>query len=573
MSKYISLIFDNNKKGYLISKILTNNFINYTDFIITDELNNIMLAKNYDNYEELKLNFNIDDTTVHNEFTDFILNWASYLKTNKKNIHKNLKKYIYNDFNNKPQYVQMFYNFIIDYKEFEINYKVENLVKLIPELNRSIFNKILFTKNNDLILKPINNNNILKEAFKNILTDYKIKYDYSPSNGFFYINVDNLIKNELQNLNLKNISLNEINHKDIFDKSNLTKNISDVFIKYNKTKNNYEFMDLFESKNCYATQTKGTNNQCYTYILDCLLNFNADGFLNCNLDDNNFFDATTQEINSIHPIIALRTLEKFGFEKILAYDQTLNHNILLIEEFSTWFNRIVKNTSIPEKIRENIKKNKKFEIYMLNLVNYVNKNPAILNKDIDYKQKTLYQKKNIVNNETINMIQILDLVESNIKLILMEIKNYKKSNNNNINYLAQLYNNYLKPLYYDKIRDTHKNKNYKIEKAIKIPSSSLGLFNIFIGYVEDLRQQNIYIRPNEFEKIEEKLKKTVILEKEIFDILIMLFKYLQYIELFKNYKSEELTIEKIHYITNTYYNYIEKKLNDELEIIKLIKSI
>mgnify|MGYP003872779577 CR=1 FL=1 len=81
-------------------------------------------------------------------------------------------------------------------------------------------------------------------------------------------------------------------------------------------------------------------------------------------------------------------------------------------------------------------------------------------------------------------------------------------------------------------------KNYKIEKAIKIPSSSLGLFNIFIGYVEDLRQQNIYIRPNEFEKIE---------EKELFEKLIKIkgigpkiaFKVVS------NSKGEELRFEKI----------------------------
>ena len=88
MSKYISLIFDNNKKGFLISKILTNNFINYTDFIITDELKNIILAKNYDNYEDLKKSYGIDEKTVHYEFIDFLFNWGAFLKTHKKKLFK-----------------------------------------------------------------------------------------------------------------------------------------------------------------------------------------------------------------------------------------------------------------------------------------------------------------------------------------------------------------------------------------------------------------------------------------------------------------------------------------------------
>lgn len=573
MSKYISLIFDNNKKGYLISKILTNNFINFNDFIVTDELKNIMLAKNYDDNNELKKSLHIDDTTINNtihfEFIDFILNWASFLKTQKNKINRTLKKYIYKDFNNLPQNVQMFFNFIIDYNNGNINYKVDNLIKLIPEINKDIFKFVLFTKNNNLILKPNNDINILKDTFREILVNYKINYVYKQSSSFFNINVDNLIKKELEDLNLNNINLGEINYKNIFDKSNLTKDLNEFYINLNKNSKEYEFINLFDKKTCFTTQVKGDNNKCGIYILECLLNYNTDGFLNCNLDDEGFFDVTMEEINSIHPIIALRTLEKFSFEKIYVYEPNFNHNILLIEDYKTWFNRIIKNTSIPSKIIDNIKKNKKFEIYMQNLVDYVNKNPAILNKDIDYKQKKIYQNKEFNNKETVNMIQILDLVETNIKSILEDIKN----NKHNIVYLAQIYNNYLKPVYYDKLRKVQDNMNYKIEKIIKVPASSIGLEVIFDKYMNDLISKNIFLLPKDFEKIKSKLQATIELEKEIFEILILLFKYLQYLELFKNYKSEELTKEKIQFITTTYYRYIEKKLNEELEIIKLIKSL
>ena len=158
---------------------------------------------------------------------------------------------------------------------------------------------------------------------------------------------------------------------------------------------------------------------------------------------------------------------------------------------------------------------------------------------------------------------------------LWKLKDYQNNKLDKINltYLAQIYNIYLKP-YYQKLHKGEKISNPQLYSLLFNPSRTLGLNAIFDKFVADLKDdKRFYLNKDLFEKIKKTFNESLKLEREIIPILIPLFIYLQHLEIFKNYKSEELSFDKILKLNNKYSEYIVRKLNEELKIISMIKSL
>lgn len=132
---------------------------------------------------------------------------------------------------------------------------------------------------------------------------------------------------------------------------------------------------------CLGTGFVGDANvKCGDYLRDCL---NGKGVEKCKdfLSKSDYWENAVNEVNAMLPPIALKTLHDFEFDTVEVYDETNKRNIKKVVDTTAWL------ASIKSKVNDNvaheaISKNTKLIGYLDMLVNKVNSNPAILNKDI-----------------------------------------------------------------------------------------------------------------------------------------------------------------------------------------------
>lgn len=148
--------------------------------------------------------------------------------------------------------------------------------------------------------------------------------------------------------------------------------------------------DMLEMKSDCST-TFIPDAECDIVINECLLNDDKDSLEKCftNLKvQNAFHDIAVNDIKKMHPLMALRMLQKFKFSTYKVHDDTAGTKILKVESVSHWLkNYLAKNHTANElkTILEDSVQNQKILQYLDWVVQYVNANPAILNKSYSGK--------------------------------------------------------------------------------------------------------------------------------------------------------------------------------------------
>jgi hypothetical protein len=123
--------------------------------------------------------------------------------------------------------------------------------------------------------------------------------------------------------------------------------------------------------NCYSTGLKPKNiAECRNFIFECILQDNPTVKCMTDLRDNGeFFNVSIDEIIHMHPLLALKILQQFGFRKFL------NRQLWAVESVESWL-----TTSGSQFVQ--FKNHPYFLSYLNKLVLFVNANPAILNKNL-----------------------------------------------------------------------------------------------------------------------------------------------------------------------------------------------
>jgi len=118
------------------------------------------------------------------------------------------------------------------------------------------------------------------------------------------------------------------------------------------------------------------------YFQECLASGDASSMETCleTMNDNDF-DGLDQQVSDMHPIVALRTLQKFGFRKHKVYVAEIGQELWRVESADHWRNNYLKKHFTIDKVRKMFD-HKTFHIFMYldRISGYVNSNPAILNK-------------------------------------------------------------------------------------------------------------------------------------------------------------------------------------------------
>lgn len=142
--------------------------------------------------------------------------------------------------------------------------------------------------------------------------------------------------------------------------------------------NDPKFAQYFGQPNkCFSLGFKKSDGNCAT-LFECLVDNNlenTDCLAALRASKDGFFAQAKEEIGAIHPVLALRVLQQFGFKK---YHDRLD-GLWKVQNVDHWLRSTVNdNSQLQTLMRDDASKQ---ILQYLNLVaGYVNSNPAILNK-------------------------------------------------------------------------------------------------------------------------------------------------------------------------------------------------
>jgi hypothetical protein len=135
---------------------------------------------------------------------------------------------------------------------------------------------------------------------------------------------------------------------------------------------------------CFSTLLdKASADDCNDYVVRCLAEDDANSLSKCGVlhkSGTDFWQHASNEIRTMHPLVALRTLEKYGFNYVTKYDEESGLNLNKIEHVDHWLNNYMATKFSNPKDQDAIRKNTQLLDYLELIVQYVNANPALINK-------------------------------------------------------------------------------------------------------------------------------------------------------------------------------------------------
>jgi len=148
---------------------------------------------------------------------------------------------------------------------------------------------------------------------------------------------------------------------------------------------------------CYSTLVKAKDTQqCRKYVYNCLVEGDSDGLKKCMtfLKDSpaDFFDVAKQEIGQMHPMVALKTLQKFGFRVHTEYDGESGMSLKKIERVNHWLKNFMTEKFKEKDVQDAIKSNDRLLAYLDLIAQYVNSNPGLLNPGFGGKTEEMVGK-------------------------------------------------------------------------------------------------------------------------------------------------------------------------------------
>lgn len=138
---------------------------------------------------------------------------------------------------------------------------------------------------------------------------------------------------------------------------------------------------------CYGTGIKLSDDECRTFIREALINgdktkleeaikrFNGQSYADV-------FHEMKSDITSLHPLLAHRILQQFGFRVHQRYCNNAGMSLLKVETVSHWLKHGLAKRFSDAAVQEMIRSKGQEHVlqYLDLLVQFVNSNPAILNK-------------------------------------------------------------------------------------------------------------------------------------------------------------------------------------------------
>lgn len=352
-------------------------------------------------------------------------------------------------------------------------------------------------------------------------------------------------------------------------------------------------IDDVKDDKCYTT---GMNikTECNTYVHECLLADDADGlnkcikFLKDHKDTEDLY--IKNEIENMHPLIALRTLQKFGFKGIKSYNKVLGREIISVQSVDNWIETFMKKKFTEEEVQRIFTGgNEHIVNYLQNVVSYVNKNPSILNKDVNtevvQKYNTEYKTNSKPNRD--EMIAALKQLKVHMRtnysiiaplvppFIVGPFGLYDTMMN-----IPLVHSNMMMPTIGFSHPDVHFNPGMftsvfkqRIDSGRRVGAA---LFrDLFEQVQRDLKDQGKKLVDSDTKNIIENIERMIATEKELEKVLMYLEEYNAYLDIFNGRVSSEsvLNMKTLEQLLDRHKRDLEKYKKLEMTNMEVLNAL
>jgi hypothetical protein len=339
---------------------------------------------------------------------------------------------------------------------------------------------------------------------------------------------------------------------------------------------------------CYSTLLKGKPEDCEKYMIQCLLNGDANDVQACidNWKQKDFYQVARDEIRNMHPQVALATLKKFGFGQREEHDEIAGVSLIKIESRDHWVKNQLEplwkkktDSSGTDTVADIINKNTELLDYLDLVVQYVNANPAILNKN--YSGKTNESVGVPVSSQLAMQLGIkMQKLPSN----LAQYDAGRLSNSLVSSYYAQTRNRAYGTTYSSPFSPNNlylgpgtpialqlgQSGGYHHEKQTSGPSALKAMIE---GVISDLKQLGKEIVQEDKDIIYQKLDELRKVEKELLETSMYLEEFKIAHDVFTGYRSEILSLDNIQNFVNKQRRLDSRKINGEKDLVHTLNTL
>lgn len=277
---------------------------------------------------------------------------------------------------------------------------VPRFVNLIPQYYHGGFSEIWYTTTSGAqqttsTANPKAFKNLYEEIVRNKTITEFLNINLKPKidqNAVFHMNIDKLIRTRLFKLREQmkapsfkaKESLLSMTDKNIWREDangDLYKVLPSGETVYYKQDSEATKKVLKANFKCYSSLVHLDEAKCKKYMLQCLTNPDPKSVADCleTWKDKNVYDIAKEDIKDMHPLVAVRTLQKFGFQEHTVYDPECGMNLRKIQDVDSWIKNFLNVKFSDVNAQEAIRGNGKLLEYLRLLTEYVNLNPQVLN--------------------------------------------------------------------------------------------------------------------------------------------------------------------------------------------------
>lgn len=347
---------------------------------------------------------------------------------------------------------------------------------------------------------------------------------------------------------------------------------------------------------CYSSLYRATGAECEKYINECLLTDAKDGdrLDECldALDIKNFREASKAEIKKLHPIVALRTLQRFGYMMKKERDLTLGMDLWKVESTRSWLDNRIKKEG-DDAMYKDLKNNYNSLLKYLEMVRqYVNYNPQILNRDVSGETDTskgdveevpeawahmgLPFRKEPTSGQSMYALKIYKGNKPYTQRAISSKNVRKQLSQRSSDIQSSLYSltygtapPFLRQQNGGAFQTSLARKKYLDGKCF---GSEL-LKKVFKSLNADLKRRGKTLNPNDRLKLEQKLQNFARDERELLKEVDVMNEYANMQDAFKEYKSEQLSLRKMHKLAER-HNKLRKRVEDrEAQLANIMEAL
>ncbi len=347
---------------------------------------------------------------------------------------------------------------------------------------------------------------------------------------------------------------------------------------------------------CYTSLHQGDKKDCRKYIYKCLLNDDAKSLEKCitlaNFKD--FYNVAKEEINSMHPMVALKTLKHFGFKVENVYDRVLNTNIDKVIKVSDWINLEIRkkypsNNKFEEIVAKLKANNENLLVYLDLTVAYVNSNPGILNKKIKGKTEEaiglarptqyakelklpMYKRPPLAYKIKYDTETFRHYLKSRPRLIgAMPIRRVRGGirfpfGMSHTPYVSGIWRAQMGGGNYGWVLKQTGSSKKKINCAQFI-------YEVFKDQINELKRKGVEISDNDKEKIKKRIDTMMKLQKELLKNIQYIEEYNELINIFPEQKTGSLTLRKLYDFVDRQGKLQNKYVTYQEQMAKLLSKL